>query len=210
MGLTGTSLQAAAPALVLASGSAARAAMLRAAGLAFTVQPAPVDEAELRAALFAENVALADAATALAELKAQHVAARIAGDVIVIGADQIIENDGAWLEKAVDRSTARARLEALAGKTHQLASAAVAFRGGARVWHHVGAAQVTFRRVSPAGLDAYLDTAGDAVQRSVGCYEIEGLGAQLISAVRGDHFTVLGLPLLQLLQFLRDQRVLLA
>ena len=82
MGLTGTSLQAAAPELVLASASATRAAMLRAAGLAFTVRPAPVDEAELRAALFAENVALADAATALAELKAQHVAARLPGDVI--------------------------------------------------------------------------------------------------------------------------------
>lgn len=209
MELTRTTLQAAAPELVLASGSSARAAMLRAAGLAFTVRPAPVDEVELRAALFAENVALADAATALAELKAQHVAARTPGDVIVIGADQIIEHDGVWLEKAVDRSSARARLEALAGQTHQLASAAVAFRGGARIWHQVGAAQVTLRRASPAALDAYLDAAGEAVHRSVGCYEIEGLGAQLITTVRGDHFTVLGLPLLALLQFLRDQGVLL-
>lgn len=210
MELTRTALQAAAPQLVLASGSAARAAMLRAAGLAFTVRPAPVDEAALRAALFAENVALYDAATALAELKAQHVAARLPGDVIVIGADQIIEHAGAWLEKAGDRSTARARLAALAGKTHQLASAAVAFRGGARIWHHVGAAQVTLRSATPAAIDAYLDAAGEAACRSVGCYEIEGLGAQLIAAVRGDHFTVLGLPLLPLLQFLRDQRVLLA
>jgi len=209
MALTRTPLQAAAPELVLASGSTARAAMLRAAGLAFTVRPAPVDEASLRAALFAENVALADAATALAELKAQHVAARLPGDVIVIGADQIIEHEDTWLEKPVDRDTARVRLEALLGKTHQLASAAVAFRGGARIWHHASAAQVTLRRASPAALDAYLDAAGDAVHRSVGCYEIEGLGAQLITAVRGDHFTVLGLPLLPLLQFLRDQRVLL-
>ncbi len=209
MGLTGTSLQAASPELILASGSAARALMLQGCGLAFAVRPAPIDEDELRSALFAEQVALADAATALAELKAQHVAARIQGDVIVIGADQIIEQDGVWLDKAADRAAAKARLEQLAGKTHQLASAVVAFRGGARIWHHVGIAQVSLRPASPEALDAYLDAAGDAVLRSVGGYELEGLGAQLISAVRGDHFTVLGLPLLPLLQFLRDQGVLL-
>jgi septum formation protein len=209
MGLMRTSLQAASPELILASGSAARAAMLRAAGLAFSVRPAPVDEDELRAALFAEAVALADAATALAELKAQHVAARVPGDVIVIGADQIIEQDGVWLDKATDRAAARARLGQLAGKTHQLASAAVAFRGGARIWHHVGIAHVGLRPASPEALDAYLDAAGETALRSVGGYELEGLGAQLITTVRGDHFTVLGLPLLPLLQFLCDQGVLL-
>ena len=209
MRLKGTPLQAAEPALVLASGSAARAAMLEACGLVFDVRPAPVDEAALRSALFAEEVALADAATALAELKAQHVAARLPGDVIVIGADQIIEQDGVWLEKATDRVAARARLGQLAGKTHQLASAAVAFRGGARIWHHVSIAHVGLRPASPEAIDAYLDAAGDAALRSVGAYELEGLGAQLITTVRGDHFTVLGLPLLPLLQFLRDQGVLL-
>jgi septum formation protein len=202
-------LQAASPELVLASRSTARAAMLRAAGLAFTVRPAPIDEEALRAALFAEKAALADAATAIAEVKAQHVAARLPGDVIVIGADQLMEHDGVWLEKAPDRATARSRLSALTGTTHQLVSAAVAFRGGSRIWHHVGAAQVTMRHASPEALDAYLDAAGEAALRSVGSYELEGLGAQLIAAVRGDHFTVLGLPLLPLLQFLRDQRVLL-
>ncbi len=204
-----TALQSKEPPLVLASGSAARAAMLRAAGLVFTTRPAPVDEAELRAALFAEGVAMADAATALAELKAQHVAARTPGDVIVIGADQILEHDGRWLEKAADREGARGRLQALAGQRHVLAAAAVAFRGGARIWHHVGTAEVAMRPVSDAALDAYLDEAGEAALRSVGCYELEGLGGQLIAAVRGDHFTVLGLPLLPLLQFLRDQDVLL-
>jgi septum formation protein len=194
---------------VLASGSAARAAMLRAAGLAFTVRPAPVDEDELRASLFAEGVALADAATALAELKARHVAQRVPGDVIVIGADQIIEHDGSWLEKAADRAAARARLQALAGSRHALAAAAVAFRGGSRIWHHVGTAEVTMRAISDFALDAYLDAAGEVVLRSVGCYELEGLGGQLVQAVRGDHFSVLGLPLLPLLQFLRDQGVLL-
>ena len=203
------SLQAVEPPLVLASGSAARAAMLRAAGLVFEVRPAPVDEASLAASLFAEGVPLADAATALAELKAQHVASRIPGDVIVIGADQLIEHDGAWLAKAANRADAQERLRSLAGKRHALAAAAVAFRGGSRIWHHVGTAEVTMRPVSDAAIDAYLDAAGAAALRSVGCYELEGLGGQLIAAVRGDHFTVLGLPLLPLLQFLRDQGVLL-
>lgn len=183
--------------------------MLKAAGLAFAVQPAPVDEEELRLALFAEGVGLVDAATALAELKAHHVAMRLPGDVIVLGADQLMELDGQWLAKAADRAEAKSRLTALAGKRHRLASAVVAFRGGARVWHHVATAEIAMRAISDEALDAYLDTAGEAVLRSVGAYELEGLGSQLITHVRGDHFTVLGLPLLPLMQFLRDQGVLL-
>jgi septum formation protein len=202
-------LQASEPKLVLASSSRARAAMLRAAGLTFEILPAPVDEESLRATLFAEGVAHPDAATALAELKAQHVAARLPGDVIVIGADQLLELDGQWLEKAPDIDTARDRLRALGGRSHRVASAAVAFRGGARVWHHAAAAEITMRRLSDAAIDGYLAAAGDAALRSVGAYELEGLGVQLITAVRGDHFTILGLPLLPLLQFLRDQGVLL-
>ena len=204
-----TLLQAAEPKLVLASASRARAAMLESAGLAFESRPAPVDEESLRAALFAEGVAQADAATALAELKARHVAERLAGDVIVIGADQLLELDGQWLEKAADVATARERLQALAGRSHRVASAVVAYRGGSRVWHHSAAAEVTMRPLSAACIEGYLGAAGDAALRSVGTYELEGVGVQLISAVRGDHFTVLGLPLLPLLQFLRDQGVLL-
>lgn len=202
-------LQSAQPPLVLASGSVARAAMLRAAGLAFITQPAPVDEEAFRASLFANGVSVADAATALAELKAQHVASRLGGEAIVIGADQIVEHGGEWLDKAPDRATARARLRELSGKRHGLVSALVAFRGGARVWHHVGTAEVAMRQISDTAIDAYLDAAGEAALRSVGCYELEGLGGQLVAAVRGDHFTVVGLPLLPLLQFLRDQGVLL-
>lgn len=194
---------------MLASASAARAAMLRAAGLDFSTVPAPVDEVEMRAALAAEGVASPDAATALAELKAQHVAGRMAGDCIVLGADQLLELDGRWLEKPADRAAAARQLDELGGRTHRLVSAVVAFRGGARVWHHVAGADITMRTLSPEAIEAYLDAAGEAALRSVGAYELEGLGAQLIANVRGDHFTVLGLPLLPLLQFLRDQRVLL-
>ncbi len=203
-------LQAATPTLILASASRARAAMLEAAGLAFEVVPAPVDEVELRAALRAEGCDSPDAATALAELKAQHVAARAEGDRIVLGADQLLECDGLWLEKPADRAAARAQLGRLGGRAHRLVSAVVAFRGGARVWHHVAGAEITLRALSPEVIEAYLDAAGEAAQRSVGAYELEGLGAQLVKDVRGDHFTVLGLPLLPLLQFLRDQGVLLA
>ncbi|HRY27151.1 MAG: Maf family protein [Geminicoccaceae bacterium] len=205
-----TPLQAATPPLILASGSAARAAMLRAAGLEFQIAPAPVDEVELRLALLAEGIASPDAATALAELKAQHVAARQPGDCIVLGADQLLELDGAWLEKPVDRAAAARQLAQLGGRAHRLVSAVVAFRGGARVWHHVASAEITLRALSAGTIEAYLDAAGEAALRSVGAYELEGLGAQLVTAVRGDHFTVLGLPLLPLLRFLRDQGVLLA
>ena len=197
-----------APAVVLASGSSARAALLRAAGVPFVVVPALVDEASLREALHGEGVATADAATALAEMKAQHVAARVPSEAIVLGADQLLEVDGRWLEKPADRAAASEQLRHLRGRRHRLVSAVVAFRGGARIWHDTDMATVTMRPFSDACLAAYLDAAGEAVLTSVGAYQLEGLGAQLMTRVEGAHATVLGLPLLPLLQFLRDQGVL--
>jgi septum formation protein len=198
------------PALVLASASPTRVAMLRAAGLRFDQEPAAVDEAAMKDALRAEQVPPADAAVALAELKAARIAARHQGDVIVLGADQILTCAGAWFDKPADRAEARAHLERLAGRRHELTSAVVGFRGGVRVWHHVAAARLWMRPCSPAFLEAYLDAVGEAALGSVGAYQIEGPGAQLFARIEGDRFAILGLPLLEVLEFLRQQGVLLA
>ena len=196
------------PPVILASKSAARARLLRAAGVSFSQVEALVDEVSLREALQAEGVPAEDAAVALAELKAHHVALRAPADVIVIGVDQLLEAGDAWLEKPGDIAAARAQLEQLRGQRHRLISAAVAFRGGRRVWHHVDVARIWLRRFSDGCLTAYLDAAGPGILGSVGAYQLEGLGAQLMARVEGDYFTILGLPLLPVLQFLRDQGAL--
>jgi septum formation protein len=196
------------PQVVLASASPTRAHLLRAAGVPFEQRPAAVDEAALKEALHAEGVTADAAAVALAELKAQRIASQMP-DAIVLGADQILVCANRWFDKAADRAAARAQLSALAGRWHALPTAAVAFRGGARVWHHVTVPRLWLRACSAAFLDAYLDALGEAGFASVGVYQIEGLGAQLVARIQGDHFAVLGLPLLELLEFLRAQGVLL-
>ena len=197
-----------APPVILASGSSARAALLQAAGVPFTIIPAPVDESSLRDALRAEGVPAAAAAVALAEMKAHHVASRAPAEAIVLGADQLLEIEGEWLEKPVHREGAALQLRRLRGRPHRLVSAVVAFRGGSRVWHDVDSATLTLRPFSDTFLERYLDAAGDAILGCVGAYQLEGLGAQLMARVEGAHATVLGMPLLPLLQFLRDQGVL--
>jgi septum formation protein len=199
---------AAAPPVVLASRSAARARLLEAAGVSFTTAEALVDEAALREALQAEGVAVEDAAVALAELKAGFVARSAPADAIVLGADQLLEVDGAWLEKPVDAAAARRQLASLCGKRHRLVSGVVAFRGGSRIWHHVDVARLWVRQCSDDFLDRYVAAAGPEILGCVGAYQLEGLGAQLMARVEGDWFTILGLPLLPVLQLLRDQGVL--
>jgi septum formation protein len=206
--LSGPLQPAGAPPLILASGSPARAALLRAAGVAFTAVPALVDEAAMRDALRAEGVPAEEAAVALAELKGRHVAARAPLEAVVLGADQLLEIEGEWLEKPVDLDAAAAQLRRLRGRRHCLVSAVVAFRGGGRVWHHAATAVLDLRAFSDAFLADYLAGAGPDILGCVGAYQIEGQGAQLMARVDGDHATVLGLPLLPLLQFLRDQGVL--
>jgi septum formation protein len=207
--VTSSSLLAArAPRVVLASASLTRVHLLRAAGVPFEQRPVAVDESSLKEALRAEGISPGDAAVALAELKAQRVASQLP-DAIVLGADQILICDDRWFDKPPDRAEARAQLSALAGRWHELATAVVAFRGGARVWHHLAVPRLWLRDCSPEFLEAYLDALGEAALSSVGGYQIESLGAQLLARIQGDHFAVLGLPLLPLLEFLREQGVLL-
>ncbi len=190
------------PTLVLASGSRTRALMLEKAGLRPILDKPLVDEEEVKLAGKAEGVGADAVAEALAELKAQRVTRRHLG-ALVVGADQMLECEGVWFDKPSDRAAARAQLLALRGKTHQLVSCAVIVRDGERLWHKTDRARLTMRNFSENFLDGYLDAVGDEVLHSVGAYQLEGLGAQLFQRVEGDFFTILGLPLLPLLGFLR-------
>lgn len=194
--------------IVLASASPARASLLRAAGLEVEQRPAAVDETAIKEALHADAVAPADAAVALAELKAGRVAANAPGD-LVLGADQILTCEARWFDKPSDLAEARAQLAALAGRRHELWTAAVAFRDGTRIWHQVTETRLWMRPCSAAFLDRYLEAVGEAALTSVGAYQVEGLGAQLFARIEGDHFAILGLPLLGALEFLRVQGVLM-
>lgn len=195
--------------IVLASASATRQAMLRAAGVSFQAVPAPVDEEAIKQAMAQETRDPVEVAIALAEFKAMRVSAKHPGQ-IVIGADQMLECDGQWFDKPADRAGARAQLLALRGRTHRLVSAVVAVRDGRRLWHHFDQASLCMRAFTDSFLDAYLDQAGDGIVSSVGAYQLENLGAQLFKSVEGGHFTILGLPLLALLDFLRENGEMLS
>jgi septum formation protein len=196
-----------APPVILASASRTRLELLERAGVMVTAEPATVDEAELKVALQAEGASAEACAEALAELKAMRISARHAA-ALVIGADQMLECNGIWFDKPPDLDHARAHLQALSGKSHRLVTAAVAVRGSERLWHTISAAKLTMRRLSDGFIDDYLQRIGPAALSSVGAYQLEGLGAQLFERVEGDFFTVLGLPLLPLLGFLRGQGVI--
>ena len=192
-------------AIVLASASAARLALLRGAGVDVEAEPAAIDESEIKQALRSEG---ADAtAAALAELKALRISPRHPGR-LVLGADQMLVCDGQWLDKPADGDAARRQLTQLRGKTHELISAAVAVRDGRRIWHGIDRARLTMRPFTDAFLTDYLGAVGDAALQSVGGYQLEGLGAQLFDRVDGDYFTILGLPLLPVLGYLRGAGLL--
>jgi septum formation protein len=179
--------------------------MLEAAGLAFDVELPRVDEEGARASLRAEGIKPRDQADALAELKALSVSRRCAG--FVIGADQMLAIEGETLDKPKDAAEARAHLMRLRGRTHELITAAVVAREGVAIWRHIDTPRLKMRAFSDAFLDDYLARAGDAALASVGAYQLEGLGAQLFERVEGDYFSVLGLPLLPLLAFLREHGI---
>lgn len=188
--------------LVLASGSRIRAELLRNAGLTFDVDPARVDERAIEAPLLESDFSPEDIAQVLAEAKAQEVSERRPG-ALVIGADQVLDFEGERLTKPADMEAARRQLLAMSGKTHALHSAAAIARDGQTLWRNVGTVRLTMRPFGPEFVGRYLAGVGEVALTSVGAYQLEGPGIQLFSAIDGDYFTVLGLPLLPLLGELR-------
>jgi len=189
--------------IVLASRSASRAAMLAAAGVAFEARPASIDERALEAAM--DGAAPGQVALALAEAKAL-----AAGDpsVPVLGSDSLVVVDGARFDKPADQDRAAEHLRAFSGRTMELHSAAAIARGGTIAWRHAAVARLQVRRLSQRFIESYLDAEWPAVSHCVGAFRIEGPGVQLFEAIEGDHFTVLGMPLLPVLGALRDMDVL--
>ena len=194
--------------LILASASPARLQMLRQAGLEVEAMPAYVDEAAVKAAARADGWEAAELALALAELKAQRISGKFPA-ALVIGADQLLVCDDDWFDKPKDLAAAAADLSRLSGRTHHLPTAVCVYRGGAMVWHHVATPSLTMRSLSPGFIAEYLAAEGDALCNCVGAYRLEVLGSQLFNRLDGDFFTILGLPLLPLLDYLRQAGVLL-
>lgn len=201
-----------APPLVLASSSATRSVLLRAAGLPFEARPASVDEAALKEAAQAEQIPPTEAAVLLADAKAERIARRMMAEqpeALVIGADSLVVCEGRWFDKPVGMEGARAQLQALKGRTHELISAVVCWRHGARIWHHAAVCRLSMRDFSDEFLDAYLATEGEAITHSVGAYRLEGIGMHLFREIEGEHTAILGLPMLPLLDFLRQHGAIL-
>lgn len=193
--------------LVLASGSTTRRDMLTVAGVPVeTVKPA-VDERAVEAPLLAAGEPAARIALALAQAKASAVSAQ-QPDRLVLGADQTLASAGEAFHKPADRAAAARQIAALAGRDHELHSAFALLRGGKVLAEGHQTARLTMRPLTPGFIESYLDTVGDAAFSSVGGYQIEGLGAQLFERIEGDHFTILGLPLLPVLAALRDLSIL--
>lgn len=194
--------------LILASQSSTRRAMLKAAGVGFDAMAPGVDEEAAKAALRADGLGARDLADALAELKAIRLSARIPG-TLVLGCDQTLAlDDGTMLDKPAGRAGAAAQLGQLSGRTHSLYSAAVIAENGRAIWRHVDRAKLSVRTLSDAFIQSYLDDEYEHIAGCVGCYRVEGPGAQLFARIEGSHFTILGLPLLPLLDFLRTRGLL--
>ncbi len=173
----------------------------------FETRPSSVDEAIIKQRMSEDGADVDAVAAKLAQEKALDVA-RLHTDAIVIGADQMLTCDGRWIDKPDSMAQARNHLKSLAGRSHELVTAACIAVNGSVTWQHIDRARLTMRPCSDAFIDAYLDACGETILGSVGAYRIEGRGAQLFSRVEGSHFTILGLPLFPLLDVLRAQQVL--
>ena len=194
------------PKVILASASKTRATLLKNAGIDAICDPAYVDEDAVKNSLAYEGANATQVAETLAELKATTVSHRHK-DAYVIGADQTLDCDGVWFDKPEDMAQAKDNMKALRGKTHHLNAAVAIVKNGQTVWHYNEAASLTMRDFSNDFLDYYLGICGEDICLSVGGYQLEGAGSQLFSSIQGDYFTILGLPLLPLLDFFRHHGV---
>lgn len=193
--------------LVLASASPVRAGLLAAAGIKFRIEPAELDEGLLKQACREERRDAAQCALALAEAKARQIAARC-NRAVVIGADQLLVCGEAWFDKPNGLGQARTQLRGLRGRTHELVTAVCAVQDGSRLWHAVSSPRLTIRHFSDAFLDDYIAAEGADILGSVGAYRLEGRGVQLFESIEGDYFAILGLPVLELLGFLRTKGII--
>lgn len=193
--------------IVLASGSEIRAQLLRNAGVPFSVQVARVDEDTAKCALVAEGAPPRDIADALAELKARKISDKTPG-AMVLGCDQVLDFDGRLLSKPETPEDALAQLKAMRGKRHMLLSAAVIYQNGEPVWRHVGQVRLRMRASSDAYLKGYVARNWDSIRHAVGAYKLEEEGVRLFTSIDGDYFNVLGMPLLELLNFLAVRGVI--
>ena len=189
--------------IILASGSHYRRILMENAGIVFTVERPQVDERAIEQATAGSGMTPGELAQILAEAKAQDVSSRRAG-ALVIGSDQTLSLDGEVLHKPADMEEARRRLLQLSGRTHLLNSAVTVARDGETVWAHVETAAMTMRPLDPGFVGRHLARVGEKALTSVGGYQVEGEGIQLFERIEGDHFTIVGLPLLPLLGALRD------
>ncbi len=193
--------------IVLASGSVIRAQLLRNAGVPFSVQIARVDEDTAKRALMAEGAPPRDVADALAEMKARKISDKVPG-TMVLGCDQVLDFEGQMLSKPETPEEALAQLKAMRGKRHMLLSAAVIYQDGEPIWRHVGQVRLRMRASSDAYLRDYLARNWDSIRHAVGAYKLEEEGVRLFATIDGDYFNVLGMPLLELLNFLAVKGVI--
>lgn len=187
--------------ILLASGSEIRAQLLRQAGVPFEVQIARVDEAAIKAALLAEEASPRDIADTLAEAKARKVSMKNPG-AMVLGCDQVLDFEGKLLSKPKSEEDALAQLSAMRGKRHMLLSAVVIYRDAEPIWRHVGQVRLQMHRSSDSYLSSYVSRNWHSIQHAVGGYNLEEEGVRLFSHIDGSYFNVLGLPLVELLNYL--------
>lgn len=194
------------PDLILASASPIRRQLLERALVPVTVKAAAIDEAEIKRNFRAQDISPGECARHLATLKAR----RVSGchpDAIVLGCDQLLDCSGVWFDKPMSRDRTRDQLRILSGKTHRLSTAAVAVQAGEVVWQTIDYAELTMRVLTEEWLDKYLEQAEPDCFQCVGGYQVEAMGIQLFDRIDGDYFTILGLPLLPVLAFIREQGI---